>query len=1088
MDASARRFLSIVVVAMLLLGGMLTALMLLPEPDDRDDGEEDPGWRVMNDDAIIVYDDAVWSGWDTVVEHPVFIEAGCTLTVEGSRLEVPLERMVFEDLPPFTIGPDAEMVLSNSTLVVDGDPQLATAIFDGEPHETSTPFICRVVNLMEASRPVLEVELELVRGEPYVVVAAQRPGENRLEALAVVEPEELEAYEWVPVRVSLDEYAGGTPRLVVFVHNSTAAEVMISNITVRDGDDPLPGDAFGLGGLEDDGWDTQHLVGLVDAVGEGNWRINPLIEGWDGDLRVLHSRILSLPGLQHSWRPYRPQMGSLQGGVHSNMWKAPDEGAINVSGDVRFLSSEVAFVPIKVDGALASFQDCSFVGDCDMLTIGQSKATVSGCDFGFRALPGLWGRRSIDEGTLMLSMERTYGDTIVEDCTFTGEGNGTGLAVNNQVADLRSCSFSGLDVGVWVHEGGPSMEWEDLRGELSFDGSCPLEYLETQEVRVDFAGDEMPSSGFQYRQWTSNRFDELPGLADIQFPELETAYESTLCVPLTAVTPEGGVHRSSELEVWISPHWAYNKLVTIDPRLSFHLVIFEQEDGGSGVGWFVLRDIKYGVGNSTGAVVISLALSVVELVELGDVYLNLSVDGAMEDHRVLNTTAHERGYFWVNLETVLSPGPHVMNYTVGLDSEAWNLTLEVDRLDIEAYRVSDGSMAEELNRWLPGRRLSVTLIDPGVVVDGLEFVNENASSSLWINFIAGDGSQVTLERISMEGRSDCGIITAGSGTLLIGDVSCDDLSLITHNSTVRVGEASGDSFYGVFHGAEVSFSGDLSHDNVYLMSFNGSSIAFDGVAIDVEDRFSMSVWGTEMTMEGCTFTSGGGGRAGITTVYTSTLSIEDCRFDGVPLTIDFFDMNDTCQVVDCTFSGRRAFLCLNMDRWLLESGRDLATALPRNGTVSGNTFTGEGTGLIFLPLFRDTILGANDFLDGARAYSLHNPERSDYDIAPVTMDSMAFHMSTGVAWEGTDPWFDHLVDVTDDPLEDRDPGPVLCMVRRFTGYYNGPRGPVVGFQYITIDDKDFTLDDYSWTRAYRLYGLVEELERELGKMDNWWTG
>ena len=137
MDKETSRFLSIVIVAMLLLGGLWSALMLLPTPGGDDGDKNDQGWRV-EDDTILVYSDATWSNWDTVLEHPVQIEWGCTLTIEDSYLEVPLELMVFEGFQQFTIMDEASLVMMNSTLVVDEDPQLRTAMF-GAYENNGTP-------------------------------------------------------------------------------------------------------------------------------------------------------------------------------------------------------------------------------------------------------------------------------------------------------------------------------------------------------------------------------------------------------------------------------------------------------------------------------------------------------------------------------------------------------------------------------------------------------------------------------------------------------------------------------------------------------------------------------------------------------------------------------------------------------------------------------------------------------------------------------------------------------------------------------------------------------------------------------------
>lgn len=1090
MDEVTRRFLSIVVVAMMLLGGLLTALMLLPEPDE-DGEEEDPGWRMMRDGVFQVYGDAVWSGWDTVLEHPVYLEDGSTLTVEGSRLEVPLERMVFEDVPPISLGYDSQLVLSNSSLVVDGDPQLATAILDAYYSDTSTPFIWRVLNLMDAEDPVLEMELELVTGEPYVVVAVQRPNVYQLEPLVVMEPKDLEVLDWVPVRVSLREWVGGTPRLVVLIHNGTAADVLIANVTVRDGDGQLPSDVFGLGGLRADGWDLQHLYSFVKMVDDGDWTINPLIGGW-GDLKVLHSRIQSLPGLERDVRPYRPQMGSHHDSrTSSTLWKAPDAGGINVSGSMTFISSEIAYVPIEVDSYRAVFRDCSFVGDCEMLTIGSAGSTVSDCDFEFQTPEGLWGRREVDEETWMLSVEMTYGDTVVTGCTFTGEGHGTGLAVNHQLVDLGPCSFSGLDIGVWVHEGGPSMRWEALGSTLSFDGTCRVQYLETVETWVEFLGDNRPSPTNTYAYWTSDRYDEVPGVETMRFAELETSWGSRLCVPVTTVGPGTGTHEVDELEVWLSPNWAYNKLVTLSPYKESHQLWFGEEEEKPYDVYNVFYDFAFGEGNSTGALATSLYLNG-GLSEMGSLYLNVSVDGHTVQQVDLNTTEYNwtSQYQWATVETVLSPGPHGVSFTAGLFSEAWNVTIELDRLTVDVFRVSAPGVATELSRWLNGKWISVAIIDPGVVIDGLEYINETDGSSLWLAVVAGDDAEVTFERIAMGQGGDCSLTTVGNATFHLRGFTGGPVAHTARGGMVTIGTMSVLYYMGTIWGTDLTFTGDLDLEDLWVTCFNNTSVAFEDLAVTVDDRMTLDAWSTQLDLKGCTISTEGGGRVDITSSYGSTMSLDSCEFVGLGVTFNFYDMNDTCNVVDCTFSGRRAFLDLNVDEWSFTNRGNISSALPRNGTVSGNTFIGEGAGLIFLPGLRGTILGVNRFLDGARAYAAYHPEDIDayYNLAVVTMDSIQYLRERGGSWKTSTYWYDHMVEVTDDPLDASDPGLVLVVVRNRNSYYSGGDATVVGFQAIPVSGEGFSMEDYYWTNAHHVDRLIEELERELGKVDNWWTG
>ena len=1094
MDEVTRRFLSIVVVAMMLLGGLLAALILLPEPDE-DGGKEDPGWRVTKLDNIIVYDDAVWSGWDEVLEYPVIINPECTLTVEDSRLEVPLERLVFEDGPAFDIGWDGKLVLSDSTLVVDADPQLANAMFDAYPWSSTVPLIWRVVNLLDAQEPFLEFEVELMGGEPFVVVATQVGPQSALVPLVVIEPEEMEPYEWVPVRVSLRDLVGSTPRVVLTVLNSTGREVLISNITLMDGDGSLPGDVFGLGDMEDDGWAFDDVLTFTGAVSQNDFTIEPLIKG-AGDLLCTDSSIVSVPAMSRDSYSYRPQ-ASGRWGVESyvTMWSAPDFGSINVSGSLTLRSTEVSYVPIKASGGEVNLLDCTFTGDCEMVTIAGSSSTVTDCEFAFHNPEGLWGQRTIGKETWMLALEGPGMPTRVSDCTFRGEDHGAGLVINGKRADLNRCSFSGLDIGVWVHMGGAYMHWDDLGARISFDGTCSVEYLETAETRVEMDGVDEPSWGGDYENWNHKYFTEVPGLERIWFSVLETAHYFLFCVPITVVRPEVGMETVGELEVEVHAPWAWSRTLTIDPREDFLYTYFGEEEEPDRTS--ILYDISFDAGGPAGVLTTYLGL-LWEWAMQADLFVNVSVDGAQVDVVHLNETFVN----WsipddtARIDTLVPPGPHEVGFVVGLESEEWNVIWEMDNTSARVFRASSGDDADEVNGWFEGNASNVILVDPGVRLEDLSLAVASSSEDMEIQhlcLLTWDATELVVDRVTAGEDIWLDLRAMGPGSIVISELTAGYVSLTVGNCTSIVGSTEAYITWVNTWNSSLTFQGDLLVVYLVVNSLNNSVILFDGDGTQTSGYFQVTSWNSSIVMKGCKLSGEVEDLCYVRTGGGSTFVAEDCEFDEIGLIVFLQEANDTYYIRNCTFRGPGSYLRLNVDRWTLQRGEDLTPFLPREGEVSGNVFTGEGAGMVFLPQLRGTILGENDLIEGARAYALYYPEVSVPGHGPqgfgvITMDALAYHLSTGVRWTNTDQMYDLLVDVTEDPLSDSDPGLVPAIIRRGEGYYYYRQAPVVGFQYIPVSEESIALVDCFWGENYLLAELVEEMVREYNVQDNWWTG
>ncbi len=732
------------------------------------------------------------------------------------------------------------------------------------------------------------------------------------------------------------------------------------------------------------------------------------------------------------------------------------------------------------------------MGDCQMLSISKAEATVQDCDFQYRTEEGSLGSNSVDENTWMLSLDRTMRDPLVKGCTFTGEGLGVGLVVLHQRVDMIDVTFSGLQIGVWVHGADPSNRWESVGSSVSFDETCTIGYLETAEVRVEFEGEDMPTNGRDdYDHWTTEELEEVPGLDEISFAERATSTYSLFCLPVMVVGPTMGVYPVETVDVWVNPQWANGKMLTVDPSQHFYHVLFERRGGDPTTSWEMVHDYQLAPGGSPGVMVTRL-WTYFEMFEESDPYVNITIDDEQIDHVVLNATEYNWPYnsvWWVTLPTMVPPGSHVINYTCGISVPLWNITFEFLPLSLPVYRATSDDDDDDLERWLHDNPSSTVLVDPGVRLSEMAYA-DTVSEEFELAFLTWEGSEVSFEEMVFSPNGWGNLVNEGNGSFDIQRLAGSYLWHYVGNCTVTIGTM--DCFYYLprLYNGELVFNGDLHGTYFNFEIKNGSRIRMDGVDFEQNNYLEVVVIGSEWSMTDCTISSPLYGGVVISSLDGSTISFESCEFVNSSLKVDLYDMNDTLYIRNCTFGGAGATLSIAGDEAFWIHPAERAMAIPESGSVSGNLFRGQGAGMMFDPLLRDTILGGNRFEEGAKAYAIYYPvvemERRTYpDIGFITMDSIAYHRSTSSSWSEASKYHDHLVDVTDDLLGDTDPGQVPVIIRLQYSSYSGARGAVVGFQYLPISAHTVTLRDCDWGQVEY---YVEELEARLDAEDNWWTG
>jgi hypothetical protein len=1096
MDPGTRRFIGIILVAVMLLAGLLGTLMLLPQPegdnDDDGNGNGPSGWEVRGD-IMFIEDDVQWKGLDERMEYPVSIEPEASLTIVDSDIRVALEDLIFWEAPAFNISWGGTLALSNSNLTIDAHPGLKNALLDTEIYSQMAPVIWRAVNLLDAVDPVLEFDVEFLRGYSNVVVAVQRTPDDRLEPLEVLNAEEVGLREWADVRVSLHEYVGSAPRVALFVHNSTAYDAILTNVRVTDGGEPLKGDILGKGNLYDDGWAEEHFgtfLSVIDRYSYDDYElhIQPLVSG-RGDVSIVDSNVLSSPGLRRDWRGYYPMAaGKPNKGLGAIEWTSPKRGGIDIMGDLEVLRSQVTYVPITVAYGSTHLTDSSFIGDCEVVTLLGGDATVEGCDLAFVSGDGIWNDNLNLGNTWLLAIESPDDLSTVEGCSFSGEGIGIGLHLNRATVDIDNNAFTGLGAGLWVHEVEEDMKWSSVGPAMDFDPSCDLYYLETHECTVDFEGTNEPWVGTNEPvQWGRERLEELPALGEIFMAEYETPHYSVFSVPVLLVGPDIGVHLVEEVSVHVSPHWHEGKTVFFSPQERTVVVYLEENEVQPGYTYFYSP--IFDVGNVSGALFHRMR-AYADMTWLEDPYVNVTMDGRFLERIDIN----ESDYNWsdgsANIDLVHSipPGPHEMNVSMAASwYEFHEYIIELDYVKFWVYRMTGNETWEDVADWLAGRSHGIVMVDAGVRLEGIEHnMTGHELSYQRLVILTWEGSHLGFDsfRTTYQWMS---FTTSGNGTMDFVDLDLYGYHTI-RNVTLTIDSLTSPYYYMESYGAHVEYTGSIEAGTCFMQNMNGTEVIIDGVDISLEDALDIYGFGSHLTLRDSSITTDGMATAYIGTIYGAVTVVESCTFTGVPLAVRFHDVNNSWFVEDCTFIGHRAFMTLEMGNWVHIDGADPSLVIPHNASISGNRFSGEGSGFLFdvelLGLMED-----NRVSDGAKAYVRYSPEvvvagtgYNTYNMS--TLDCYDFYKLGRLAYTSNEDAYNLLLDVSADPLDVADPGyvPVVVWV---TSTPSSSRGYVSGFTQIPIASDQMIVRGVEWDN---IYASIDVMLEDFNIEDNWWTG
>jgi len=1085
LEAGTRKFATIVVVILLVLGGLLGALFL-SNPGIADD-EDNDGWSFEDDNSYTIDGDARWIGWNLTLDGVINVDEGGSLLLEDSRIEVTLERLSFSRNSTIWVDEGATMELRNSELVITAEPQLGTAwVCYDDYYGGDVPNMWRVVNLQGTTSPILEFDVELWSDACRIVVAVQVNPDAEVEILDVFGSNEVGWREWNHVEVQLDDYIGTTPRVVVFVdcfsEYHIGEDLLLNDLRVSDGDGPLPGDLFMTGNPIDDGWYVESFQSFSDYVSDnGGSSITSLLVSL-GDLRVVGSIISGPISIARTSDYYRPHLSDAD---EEFPWSAlvsaiSINGIWTLGGSLTILDSEVSYVPICGSESTVEIDGTVFIGNNAMTTLSRCEGSITRSSF---TSEYAWEFQSLnisEDLMWQVAIEDVHspGTFLVEDCTFSGfgmdEGDGYGLHLNN--ADIRpiGCTFDNHELAFWNHEGDKDLDWDAVTGSNSFGENCAYWYIDTQVARLEYEGSGQSNFSHSNGNWGTINFKE-----DLDVPFIVSIWRDDtfdlIFAPILLTGPVLGVVQVDNLTVRVYPRWGDGQNISFDPHNEVTTFWIPPKSIEIDNPYFGLLLLDHERGFNKGRV-----LQVLEIYLDSDYHaepvLDLYLDGLFIGRPEITVIASDPGSYYSELYITLTHdiaipvGLHQVTLTITsfylpYQTRAWvgDINITFLRFDEDSHDIDTSSLFEDTR--------SVILVDPGVDQEAVELIVGTSERFMYsLTILTWNGSRIVLETIDFGNDSSFNLYSFGPGEVVIGNVSTYYFyHLAINTSTVYQGAMEG-MVQLMLLSSDVVMKASIRGWLFYMDLSDGSDLLMEGSIVDYTAEAVITIMGSNATIADCTFTAIEGSTPFHVEVNgNSSMWMNDCVFQGASMYASPRDPNCTLYVRNCTFTGPGSYLLLlndeRVDEW---DDNNKPPILPMEGEVSGNIFEGPGTGLVFNINSRNGYLGPNIFNTGAKAMALFTPGFHFIDesygcytyvtemIATPDLHDLDF-ISYHYRWRGF--WF--LVDMTDDPLNGEVPKGVPILIKLLDDWSFESK-VVVEFDRIPVDGDLVTVNVPMW--------------------------
>jgi len=1055
----------VVVVVLLLLMFSMTWVFTRPiyEPEEED---EPYPWQVPAE-PLVISEDTTWTQMTEPLDQPVVIQDGATLRIEDSEISVDLVDLVFWQRPAFRVRAGGALEVEGSTLEVVQDDEVANAVIgEFNLNEYGVPNLARLVNLGNATDPVLSFDY-MCRYAPVPiaigVIPEHQPG---FDVVKVYEPKGSEVGTWTTVSVSLQDYAGSRPQVVLFPQSFPDGLMFISNLRVEDGAAAPRGDWFRTGNPLLDGWKGDgfgQLRSLMENYINGSqygrgaddlWR--GLIEA-DGDVTLEDSFLKAPDDLSRRAGWERVKEGREGDPGHEIIGTATRGGHVYVNGArLTIRNGGIENVPVLCNGTFVDISGTVVTGDADMFTLNASRGTLEGVDFTMKEpSPGLPFRYAEDRTLWALGIENALEQywTEVLNCTFTDCQQAIDLS--HAEVKLAGCTFdSNRILTIWDHnsylynfQGLPHDDWNETQMLNEFRDNERYIYLKTRLTRVFFeTPDGVPR---EVESVGIRRGLDLYSPPDWKFMSYEPPFANVVN-PLLLVDEEFQQNVPEVVYLTITT----DSMERLNPVLGpddTEIIVDLSKDyphPGPPADPLVFKAITKHPGQPVGRWEVKLAVIPLAL-DATDLMVSIDVDGG--DENETEVPASEDYQQTVNFSVDIDPGLNLLNVSVTgipnddpgsdrlvLQEETYHLfRLEGDRRDLppETLFETDGIAIES------GEEVLLGHLSP-----------RESEESGFLNFAGLSSTKVTIEGLSLRGGG-IGIRMHGNVSLDLSNVSLRYLNIGNSYSHLDNGgfdptiEIDGMvcDVLNIYANARVELSNITSLSRTWSASY-GNDITirdsiFNGRGILIRTS------NANISMTGCEVATNRGKGIEIHFGGTGRLDVANCSFDSSYLTVfrsaNDYDLELELSIQDNEFIGDGAFLYVGYNLLEMDSyDIDPDYILPIEGVIEDNTFRGEGAGAVLWHGLYGKLFQDNKVIGNARLHAYYvltfrvmdtqgTPPRPEFWLIPseTVAHSTLFDERRYLTLEG-----EIMLDVTDDPSMDSNPPDVaVILLARYYG-------------------------------------------------------
>jgi hypothetical protein len=971
----------------------------------------------------VISGDTEWVGKTGRMDRPVRITTGGTLRLVDCHLELHQDDVPWFETPFFYVEDGGTLEIYDSVLEAVPSTIPDDALVGPHPNNSDIPYISRVINLEGTSEPVLTFDMKWRSWGTPVSVAVQRDPTSDLDVLETFDPQRP-CEDWEHIEVPLGAYVEELARIIIYFPQYPEAVIFIKDLNVTDGgrglpyNPPFPEDYY-------------QPIWSYEAFYEYS---TTLIRKWENRKAIHSEGTVVLKGstvrvptqLHRSGSPDFEREHIREVFLYKNVWSSMKGMNIHLEGgsldanDTLFEAAAVIGI-----GSHVQLSDCRFESPYDMVSLYNSSGTISKSTFTRKGdLDGLAYFDKMDRPMWAISVQNNtnMGTVAIVECEFNDVEQGIDLSYASY--RIEGCSFIGVEnICLWEHSSPEPTDWEDLVSINTFQ-DCPGQlYIRTGRTDLFFMNESVSHrndtfvdtqgipieqvAGYSYYRWSTWHRSQA---RLIRLDVLVESLDSTRVVNRTEVR----VYAKTPSYNW------YDTLVTVIVPIGVEAMdVDEHALVGKNVGK-IWEDVQtsagiYKVWQAGDAKVGTYNMTVI--IEAEDLWVsNISVDVHLDGEAIRHVDEDE---FWnelyygsrarMEISQYLTPGIHDIRVVVAglrfLNETIVNDTEEVFfNGTFKIMRATPSSTSEEIETFVRGEN-STLAIDADTIFELDEFQPVN---STWYGgprffMTGGRGAGLTLSNLSFDNgsRIDVGLYShldirfvdtavPRCNFLLVNDhLTYNELLENDHQSILgefTVQNCTGEGFMLDIGQYSINVTDSNGPVNIQLFASANTTVFMENVTNPILYSWAYGpIW--SYTIKDCEFYGWNSSGLSLNTDLIKDISITNTTFNGATLGLEATSPLQGRMGLDisgCRFIGNNSLFYMLWNTYRRDDWGSHPSQYPiHDGTVSGNTFSGNGTTVVLHhALFNDTFID-NTLADGVKAWAwywteaIHEPDTGD---------------------------------------------------------------------------------------------------------------